>query len=381
MPHPLRASIAALLWGFFALLGIPTHASAPTGPTAATYAAFVEAMRPRHATPLVAVLAHAEGTETTDFLVPHALLQRAGVQVVPVATTAGTVELMPALKIRVDTSLAQFDARYPQGADYVIVPAMHRSDDPQVLDWLRAQQQRGAIILGVCAGAQVLAAAGLLDGRGFTGHWWDRSALAQRPGAHHVANLRFHADGGIATTTGVSASIPATLALIEALQGRMRAEELARELGVRDWGPAHDSARYRLDGAALGAIVGNTLAFWRHETLALAVHEGSDDVALALLADAWSRTYRSQAVATGSGPVPLASGLTLLPQAPNAAQLPLSVEAAPAQCQLDNALRQMASRYGARTSHWVATQLEYPLADDSGDNCPPPQAKQSLSIQ
>lgn len=378
MPHPLRTSIAALLWGLMTLLGIPTQASAPTTPAAPTDAAFVEAMRPRHDTPVVAILAHAEGTETTDFLVPHALLRRAGVQVVPVASTAGAVELMPALKIRIDTSLAQFDARYPQGADYVIVPAMHRSDDPQVLDWLRAQQQRGAIIIGVCAGAQVLAEAGLLDGRGFTGHWWDRSTLARRPGAHHVANRRFHVDTGIATTTGVSASIPATLALIEALQGRTRAEELAHELGARDWGSEHDSAHYRLAGDSLWAIVGNTLAFWRHETLALAVRDGSDDVTLALLADAWSRTYRSQAVATAAGPVRLASGLTLLPHAASASQYPLSLDAAPALCQLDKALRQMAHRYGTRTSLWVATQLEYPFADERGDDCPSPESKQSL---
>jgi hypothetical protein len=42
--------------------------------------AFVEALKPRRpGRPVVAVLALNEGTEITDFLLPHAVLQRAGV--------------------------------------------------------------------------------------------------------------------------------------------------------------------------------------------------------------------------------------------------------------------------------------------------------------
>lgn len=339
----------------------PTQARTPgaQATSSQTYAEFVQALQPHRSAPVVAVLAHSEGTETTDFLVPHALLQRAGVQVVAVAPQAGPVPLMPALRVQVDTDFAAFDQRFPQGPDYVLVPALHRSDDPQVLAWLRQQQQRGAIVIGICAGAQVLAQAGLLDGRRFTGHWWDRSALAQRPGARFVADQRYLADTGVATTTGVSASVPVTLALIEALQGPQRAAELARSVGEADWGVQHESERFALDAAALWTTVRNTLAFWQHETVGLPVAAGSDDIALALVADAWSRSYRSQAVAVATGPVPLASGLTLLPTPdaqPTLAALP---DKRAALCQLDDTLHTLAERYGAATSRWVATQLEY----------------------
>ena len=359
MKHILRTSIAAVACSLLALLGPAAQAGDSTPSQAQSYAEFVRALRPGRSAPVVAILAHAEGTETTDFLVPHALLRHAGITVVPVAPAAGPVELMPALKIRVDTDFAAFAARYPQGADYVIVPALHRTDDPQVLDWLRTQQQHGAILIGVCAGAQVLAAAGMLDGRSFTGHWWDRSYLSRQPGARHVPHQRYLADRGVVTTTGVSASLPATLALIEALQGPASAQALAASLAMESWGVEHNSSRFGLDISAVGTTVFNTLAFWRHETVGLPVREGSDDIALALVADAWSRTYRSQAVALAPGPVRLASGLLLLADPTDAVSWTQPLSEHPAPCQLDDTLLAIASRYGAATSRWVATQLEY----------------------
>lgn len=364
MKKRMPASIAALtlaLTAWLTLATAPTQARTPEAEATSpqTYAEFVQALQPHRSAPVVAVLAHSEGTETTDFLVPHALLQRAGVQVVAVAPQAGPVPLMPALTVQVDTDLAAFDQRFPQGPDYVLVPALHRSDDPQVLAWLRQQQERGAIVIGICAGAQVLAQAGLLDGRRFTGHWWDRSALARRPGARFVADQRYLVDQGVATTTGVSASVPVTLALIEALQGPQRAAELARSVGEADWGVQHASERFALDAAALWITVRNTLAFWQHDTVGIPVSAGSDDIALALVADAWSRSYRSQAVALAGAPVPLASGLTLLPTPAAPATLTALPTQRPALCQLDDTLQTLAERYGTGTSRWVATQLEY----------------------
>ncbi|MDT8992284.1 DJ-1/PfpI family protein [Curvibacter sp. APW13] len=377
----IRTSIAALACVLLAALVLPAR-SGPTPPgTHQTYEEFVQAVRPARGTAVVAILAHSAGTETTDFLVPHALLRRAGVEVVAVAPVAGAIPLMPALQVQVDTDFAAFDKRYPSGADYVIVPALHRSDDPQVLAWLQAQQQRGATIIAVCAGAQVLAAAGLLDGRGFTGHWWDRKALARAPGARHVPNQRYLADAGVVTTTGVSASMPATLALIEAIQGAPRAAQLANELGLPHWGIEHDSGRFSLDASAAWTTVGNTLAFWRHETVGLPVHDGVDDVALALLADAWSRSYRSQAIALAPRPVRLASGLTLLPAESAQATWTLPVANEPAACQLDRTLDAMAHRYGAATSRWVATQLEHIPTTPATAACTPLASSQSLSLQ
>jgi hypothetical protein len=40
----------------------------------------------------------------------------------------------------------------------------------------------------------------------------------------------------------------------------------------------------------------NVLAFWNREQLGVELAPGSDELSLAFVADAWSRTYRSRAV-------------------------------------------------------------------------------------
>ncbi|WP_291438195.1 DJ-1/PfpI family protein [Acidovorax sp.] len=323
------------------------------------------------AAPVIAVLALNEGTETTDFLVPHAVLQQAQVGVVEaVAPRAGPVTLMPALQVEVSHSFAAFDATYPQGADIVVVPALHTDDDPAVLAWLRAQAAKGAVVVGICAGARVLGRAGLLDGRRFAGHWYDRSTLLRRhAGAVHVPGRRYVADGPVVTTTGVSASLPVSLALVQALAGAERAHAVAAELGIPSWDSAHRSELFGLAPAHVWALSVNTLLFWRHERIDIPVVDGVDDVALALAADAWSRTYRSraEAVHAHASPLHLRSGLVLRASPPDASATKVLLdEAVHPACVLDHSLQAIGQRYGVATRQWVATQLEY---EDPGVPC------------
>lgn len=63
---------------------------------------------------MVAVVAHHNGAEVTDFVVPHGILATAGVaQVVAVSTTEGAIEMFPALTIEPDATTEQFDRDYP----------------------------------------------------------------------------------------------------------------------------------------------------------------------------------------------------------------------------------------------------------------------------
>ena len=59
-------------------------------------------------------------------------------------------------------------------ADIVIVPSWRDEDETppdELLDAVRAAAARGAQLVGLCLGAYVLAASGLLDGRPATTHW------------------------------------------------------------------------------------------------------------------------------------------------------------------------------------------------------------------
>jgi putative intracellular protease/amidase len=327
----------------------------------------VAATAPDHR-PLVAVIGDNDGTEITDFVIPYGVLSASGAaDVVDVAVHPGPLHLMPpTLTLAPTETIASFDTRHPDGADYVIVPAIHHSTDPDLLAWVQAQARHGATIVGVCDGVWVVAGAGLLENRSATGHWYSMSSLAKNfPTTHWVRDRRWVRDGKVITTTGVTASLPASLALVEEIAGRDRAVALAHELGVPAWDTSHDSDRFQLDRTHVETAAANWLAFWRWETIGVPASPGVDELGLAFTADALGRTYRSSAVVvtTGIAPIVTRRGLTILPE-PTAAK-PDHIERIPRGDEgparaLDGTLEAVASRYGPATASFVALQLEYP---------------------
>ncbi|CDN52070.1 DJ-1/PfpI family protein [Neorhizobium galegae] len=328
--------------------------------------ATVEALKPtKRVRPVVAVVGINDGTEITDYLMPYGILRRADVaDVVALATQPGPMVLYPALKVEPQATIADFDAQHPEGADYVIVPAMVREDDPAALRWIRSQAEKGAVIVGVCVGAKVVAATGLLDGRKATTHWYSLEAmLREHPSIRHVADRRFLVDGRVATTTGISASMPMSLTLIEAIAGREKAEAVAAELGVANWDARHASGAFTFTRPFALTAIGNSLAFWNRETLGIELSQGVDEVSLALVADAWSRTYRSRVMtfAASADVVESRNGIRIIPDEVSASTTrmpaaPLGRKPAEA---LDDTLKAIAERYRENTADFVAMQLEY----------------------
>jgi putative intracellular protease/amidase len=330
---------------------------------AATLAALKPPKRPR---PLVAVIGINDATETTDYVMPAGILRRADVaDVMMVATRPGRVALYPALTVEPDATVAQFDASHPDGADYVIVPAMSRDDDPAALQFIKDQSAKGALIIGVCFGAKVVAEAGLLDNKRGTTHWFALKELRRKhPTMQYVANRRFVVDRGVATTTGITASIPMSLTLIEAIAGRDKAAAVARDLGLDHWDARHASDAFKFTRPFAMTVMGNKLAFWNRDEVAVELSPGLDEVSLALAADAWSRTYRSRAVTVADSPgaISTRSGLRIVPDRsaePWQDVVNAFADRAPAQA-LDETLADIEARYGASTRYVVAMQLEYP---------------------
>ena len=357
----------------FRLPSAPNITAAPSiakEETDATLALLKPTKRQR---PLVAIVGINNATEVTDYLMPYGILRRADVADVRLlATEPGPVELYPALRVEPDETIAEFDAQHPEGADFVIVPAMSRDDDPAVLAWLRSQAAGGAMIVGVCAGAKVVADAGLLDGRRATTHWYFVEELRDKhPAIRYVADRRLVVDQGVATTTGVTASMPIALILIEAIAGRDKAEAVARDIGVTHWDARHGSEAFQLTRPFALTAIGNTMRFWERERLGIELTPDVDEVSLALVADAWSRTYRSRAVTFSRTAEALRSrnGIRILPDQVAASWpvehlLPAVGDRPPARA-LDETLDEIRTRYGVPTSDFVAMQLEYPGAGAS----------------
>lgn len=315
------------------------------------------ASRPR---PLVAIATARSATETTDLLVPYGVLRRSNaIDVVIVAESLAPLDLMPALRVRPQQTYEAFSTTHATGADYVIVPAMTDANDREAQRFIDAQRRLGATIVGICSGARVLAAAGLLDGRRATAHWADLVELQQaHPTMTWARDRRYVVDRGVMTTTGVSASVPASLALIEAIAGRATAQRVADELRVQSWLESHDSDAFGLDGDDLSIAAGNILAPWNKERIAIAVRDGVDEVSLALEADAWSRTYRSRGAATTDDgrTIRTRGGIEIDTERADHAHFTASNDGARA---LDLALDAIAARYSIATAHFVSMQLEH----------------------
>ena len=353
------------------IFSLPAAPSVKTPPAIAQDErdATIAALRPpKRQRPLIAIIGINDATETTDYLMPYGILARADVaDVVTLATAPGPVTLFPTLKVEPQATTAEFDAQHPDGADYVIVPAMTRDDDPTALQWIRSQSAKKAIIIGVCVGAKVVGDAGLLHGKRATTHWYSIKELREKhPTMRYVEDRRLVVDDGVATTTGITASMPMSLTLIEAIAGRDKARAVGREIGLPDWDARHDSDAFKFTRPFALTAIANTVAFWSHEQLGIELKPGIDEVSLALVTDAWSRTYRSRAVtfAGSAGAQQSRNGIRILPDEvatnwPAARRLPEIDNAKPAEA-LDSALGGIAARYGARTTDFVAMQLEYP---------------------
>jgi putative intracellular protease/amidase len=317
--------------------------------------------------PVVAIVAYDRGTETTDFLVPYGVLAMSdAVDLHGVSTGAGVVQLHPALRIALDETIDAFDAAHPTGADVVIVPAVHDPSDARLVAWLKTQATHGATLVGICDGVWAVAATGALEGRRATGHWYSLGRLQSAyPGTTWVRDRRYVRDGPVMTTTGVTASIPASLALVEEIAGRARAQDVADRLGVHGWGAEHDSNRFALSAGDVAIAARNWLGVWRWERVGIPVAPGVDEIALALTADAFARTYRASVVAVSDTPGAVRSlhGIRVLPE--TAASVAIDrLERVPDDVRpvaaLDRALAEIERIDGEATASFVALQIEYP---------------------
>lgn len=189
-------------------------------------------------------------------------------------------------------------------AGTVVVPAWRSITSPpppEALEALRRAHEEGARIVGLCTGAFVLAAAGLLDGRPATTHWMYAPTLAKRyPSVHVDPRELFVDDGDVLTSAGTAAGIDLCLHIVRTDHGTEAAGALARRLVVP---PRRSGGQERyLDRSLPEEIGADPLAevvAWALEHL----HEQFDVETLAARAYMSRRTFdRRFRSLTGSAP-------------------------------------------------------------------------------
>jgi len=103
--------------------------------------------------------------------------------------------------------------------------------DHRLLEQVRRVSAAARRTASVCTGAEVLAAAGLLDGRRATTHWMWAAALAERhPKVCVDPSPLYVRDGDFYTSAGVTSALDLSLALVADDHGPELARHVARSL-------------------------------------------------------------------------------------------------------------------------------------------------------
>jgi putative intracellular protease/amidase len=313
------------------------------------------------------VVGENSSTVLVDFVIPYSVLTQSGAaDVVSVATQTGPLKLPP-LRIDPDSTVAQFDARYPEGADYVIVPAVMKNDDPTLVAWVASQAAKGATMVSICNGSLVLANAGLTRGHRATGHWSTYgSRVAKYPDTRWLKNTRYVADGKIVSSAGITAALPVSIALVEAIAGTERAQSLAKQLGVDYWGPEHNSEVFHIGFGDYLTGFSNSALHARQE-IGVPLTPGVDDIALALTAEAYSDTMRGTvyAVAPSAAPIKTRNGLMFIPDRVAGQGTPIDLmlpawDAMPSAYFQQKVIDDITRLYGKATARFVILDWEYP---------------------
>ncbi|SEN28083.1 GlxA family transcriptional regulator [Actinacidiphila rubida] len=124
--------------------------------------------------------------------------------------------------------------------DLVVVPGWRSPTlrdtgpvSPATLDRLRAHHAAGGTVASVCAGADALGRAGLLDGRRCTTHHDVQDELALRyPKATVVRDVLYVVDGRVVTSAGIASGIDLALHLLAVRHGPGAAARVARQMVV-----------------------------------------------------------------------------------------------------------------------------------------------------
>ncbi len=137
-------------------------------------------------------------------------------------TRRKTIEACSGLKVVADAQLAELDPTRRWGTVIVTGRGPESSTNEAVSDWLRLAARRAGRIVSVCAGAFLLAEAGLLDGKRATTHWQRTDELARRHPGVRVDPAPIYAQDGRIFTRG--ARRPAST---------LRSRSSERDLGSR----------------------------------------------------------------------------------------------------------------------------------------------------
>ena len=170
----------------------------------------------------------AEGFEELEAVTVIDLLRRAGIEVTVAGLADGPVRASRGTRMLPDATL---DAVADRPWDMIVLPgglpgADHLAADARLRDLLRAHAGAGRWTAAICAAPKVLVAAGLLEGRRATAF----PGILEAAGHGTAVAEAVVRDGEIITSRGPGTAMDFALALIEALLGEAKRDEVEKAL-------------------------------------------------------------------------------------------------------------------------------------------------------
>ncbi|MDJ0343086.1 DJ-1/PfpI family protein [Streptomyces sp. H10-C2] len=190
------------------------------------------------------VIAAFPGTELLDVTGPAEVFSVAsrliaaddpGYRVEIAAAQGGELTTSSGIRLVADVTLDEVgsgvDTLLVSGAMAFVSGRVEAVVDPAIVDWLAVAAPRARRVASVCAGAHLLAAAGLLDGLPATTHWLTAAQLAaDHPRITVDADPIFIKAGRVWTCAGVTSGMDLALAMVAEDYGQPLALATARAM-------------------------------------------------------------------------------------------------------------------------------------------------------
>ena len=284
--------ITPVAYGFIGLVGasgaVYAPADDPTAPTRPAAPPIGDLSKPT-----AVVLMSQAGSEVTDVLAPYEVLARSGAfNVYAVAPDPTAVPLGSGLDVLPQLTLAELDARLAGKApDLIAVPAMNgvgTAAHARIRDWLRNHVDDATLLLAICNGSEVLADAGLLDGRTATANWAALDEYAVRfPAVDWVRGVRYVEASDLISTAGITSGVNGTLRAVARFVGERAAIELAQQIGYPDprIGSAPVIEQRRLEPADAGIVILEAAYDWGRPTIGVGLAPGVGEIEVASIID------------------------------------------------------------------------------------------------
>lgn len=179
-----------------------------------------------------AVVFLADGFEDMEALAPIDILRRGEIDVTIAGVTGMQVVSSHNVKVTAEKDVKDIKA---DDYDAVICPggmpgAANLRDSNDVIDIVKTAYQQGKIVAAICAAPMVLEKAGILSGKDFTMY----------PGMQNYAESGNYKndklvvkDGNIITGAGPAAAFKFGLEILESLQGREKAQQIANGMLIK----------------------------------------------------------------------------------------------------------------------------------------------------